>query len=93
VILHDAGLAQWLGHPMVEIASFLVEEGCGAWSVGCRIYRSGVIAASADDSPFATPFGLFSGPGDGKNSNRGSFLAWTGAPCIFGGPLASTMAP
>jgi hypothetical protein len=34
-ILHDAGLAQWLGNPMAEMASFVVEEGCGAWSVGC----------------------------------------------------------
>jgi hypothetical protein len=77
---------------MVKMASFLVEEGCGAWSVGCQICRLEVIAASADDGQFATTFGLFSGPGDGKNSNQGSFLAWTGAPCIFGGPLASTMA-
>jgi hypothetical protein len=77
---------------MLEMALFLVEEGCEAWSVGCQICRSGVIAASAGSGPFATPFRLFSGPGDGKNSNRGSLSAWTGEPCIFEGPLASTMA-
>jgi hypothetical protein len=73
---------------MAEIASFLVEEGCGAWPVGCRVCRSEVIEASADDGPFSTPFELFSGPGDGKNSNRDSFSAWRGAPSLFGGPLA-----
>jgi hypothetical protein len=80
---------------MVEIASFLVEEGCGAWPVGCRICRLGVIEASADNGPFSTPFGLFSDPGDGKNSNRGSFSACMGAPsmtaCFNNGTMSDFM--
>ncbi len=55
--------------------------------------RSGVIEASMDaDGPFATPFGLFPGPGDSINGNRGWFLAWRGAPSIFGGQLGFAMA-
>jgi hypothetical protein len=34
---------------MAEMASFLAKEGCGAWLVGCRVCRLGVIAASAGD--------------------------------------------
>jgi hypothetical protein len=74
------------------MASFLVEEGCRAWSVGCQICRSFVIAATTNDGPFLTPFGLFSGPEDNRNNNPGSCLTLMGAPSTFGGPHASAMA-
>jgi hypothetical protein len=64
------------------------------WLVGCQIRCLLIIAATTDNGPFPTTFGLFSGgPGEARNNNRGSCLALMGgAPSIFGGTYTSTMA-
>jgi hypothetical protein len=42
------------------------------FKLGQRICCPGVIEAMANNGLFATPFGLFSDPGEGKSSNQGS---------------------
>jgi hypothetical protein len=91
-MLLTAILTPQSGDPMIEDASLLDKEGCWAWLVGCWLRCSRVVAATTTDGPFPSPFGLFSGPGDPKNSNRGSCSASTGAPVVFGEAYASTMA-
>ena len=51
---------------MAKMASFVVEEGYGVWLVGGRICPLLVIAATTNDGPFQTRFGLFAGPRDAR---------------------------
>jgi hypothetical protein len=79
---------------MAKMASFVVEEGYGVWLVGGRICPLLVIAATTNDGPFQTRFGLFAGPRDARKKKRGSCSALMSAPTgsIFGGTYASKMA-
>jgi hypothetical protein len=61
------GLTQWLSNPVVERASFLVEEGCETWSLDGWLLNLLFVNSATGDVPFPTTFGLFSGPEEARN--------------------------